>query len=78
MGPLVHSGASRHEISTHYFSCSGGPGAFFIESTPGHVMLNLCFCIRWNLRVTLGILVCPGHEMSMHYFHAWVGTEWFP
>jgi hypothetical protein len=35
---------------THYFSCSGGPGAIFIKSSMGHVMSNLCFCIRWDLQ----------------------------
>jgi hypothetical protein len=33
------------EMSTHYFSCSGGPGGVSIKSVLGHIMLNLCFCI---------------------------------
>jgi hypothetical protein len=94
VGHVVHSGASGHETSTHYFLCLvvpgavsikkrartsytelmflhlvgsaghivqsylavvqnvnallfmlGGPGAVSIKSTPGHVTLNLCFCI---------------------------------
>jgi hypothetical protein len=87
-------------MPTHYFSCSGGPGAVSIKSVPGHyaelmflhpvgsaghvvlfgasrarnvialffileknrygfnkkcvghITLNLCFCIRWDLWVT--------------------------
>jgi hypothetical protein len=52
------------------FSCSGGPGSDHTKSASGHVMLNLCFCIQWDIRVMvmLCVLVCPGHEMSMHYF----------
>jgi hypothetical protein len=34
----------------HYFSCSGRPGAVSIKSMMGHVTLNLCFYIRWDLR----------------------------
>jgi hypothetical protein len=30
--------------------------------------MNLCFGIRWDLWVTLCILVYPGREMSAHYF----------
>jgi hypothetical protein len=40
------------EILTHYFSCSGGHGAVSINSALGHVTPNLCFYIRWDLRVT--------------------------
>jgi hypothetical protein len=52
----------------HYFSCSGGPSAVSIKIASGHITPNLCFCIRWYLRVTYSILVRPGHETSMHYF----------
>jgi hypothetical protein len=33
------------EMSTHYFSCFGGPGAVSIKSILGHVTPNLYFCI---------------------------------
>jgi hypothetical protein len=36
----VHLG---HEMSTHNFSFSGGPGAVSINSSLGHVTLNLVF-----------------------------------
>jgi hypothetical protein len=65
---IVYSSVSGHKKSMHYFSRSGGPGAIWIKSTPRHVTLNLCFCIWWELRVTLCIPVHPRHESSMHYF----------
>jgi hypothetical protein len=46
---LVHPG---REISMHYFLGSGGPNAVSIENASGHVTPNLCFCIRWDRRVT--------------------------
>jgi hypothetical protein len=49
---VVHCSGSGRKTSTHYFSRSGGPGAVFIKSAPGHVMPNLCFCIPWDLWVT--------------------------
>jgi hypothetical protein len=55
-------------MSLHYFSCSGGPGADTTKSVPGHVMMNLCFHIWRDLRVTYCILVHPGCETSTHYF----------
>jgi hypothetical protein len=49
-----------HEMSTHYFSWSGGTGAGSTKSASGHVMLNLCFCIRRDMWVTYCIPVCLG------------------
>jgi hypothetical protein len=56
------------EISVHYFSCSGGPNADLTGSVPGHVMLNLCFCIQCDLLVTSCVWVCLGREMSTLFF----------
>jgi hypothetical protein len=39
-----------------------------IKSAPGHVMPNLCFYHRWDLWVTLYILVRAGHKTLMYYF----------
>jgi hypothetical protein len=59
---------SRSEMSTHYFSCLGGPDVVSTKCTSGHITLNLCFCIRWDLRVMYCVPVCLWHEISTHYF----------
>jgi hypothetical protein len=41
-----------HETSTHYFSCSGGTSTDLTKTVPGHIKLNLCFCIQWDVWVT--------------------------
>jgi hypothetical protein len=51
-GDVVHYGASEARNINAIFSCSGGPGSDHTKDTAGHVMLNLWFCIRWDLRVT--------------------------
>jgi hypothetical protein len=66
-GQVVHSAMSWQETSTHYFLCSGGLGAVFLKSVSGHVTPNLCFCIRWDLRITQCIPLRPGRETSTHY-----------
>jgi hypothetical protein len=55
-------------MSTQNFPYLGGPDAVSIKSASGHITPNLYFCIRYDMRVTLCILVCLAHEMSMHYF----------
>jgi hypothetical protein len=40
-GHVVHSGMSRHKMSTHYFSWSVGPGVVSMKSVSGHVTLKL-------------------------------------
>jgi hypothetical protein len=57
-----------HEMSMNYFSCLGLPSAISIKSALRHVMPDLCFCIRSDLRVTYCILVHTGCEILMHYF----------
>jgi hypothetical protein len=44
-------------------------GLVSINSAPGHITLNLCFCIRWDLWVTWCILVHTGHETLTNCFH---------
>jgi hypothetical protein len=51
-GHVVHSNASGARNIYALFSCSGGPGAVSIKCAQGHVMLELCFWIWWDLRVT--------------------------
>jgi hypothetical protein len=57
-------------MSMHYFSFLSGFVVDNIKSAPGHVTLNLCFCIQCDLQVIYYILVHLWHEMSMHYFHS--------
>jgi hypothetical protein len=59
---------SRREALKHYFSCPGGRSAVSIKSAPGDVMPNVCFCIRWDLRLMKCIPLHQGQETSMHYF----------
>jgi hypothetical protein len=42
---------SRREMSIHYFSCSGGPGAFSIKKRIGTHYAKVVFWIWSNLRV---------------------------
>jgi hypothetical protein len=74
VGHIVHSVRPGRETSTHYFSCSGGTGTDSTKCATGHDTPNLCFCIRWDLRVILGIPVRPGREMLMLYFSCSGGT----
>jgi hypothetical protein len=55
-------------MSTQHISSSAGPGADPNKSMQGHITMNLYFCIRCDLRVTLCVLVRPGLETSTHYF----------
>jgi hypothetical protein len=45
-----------------------GTSTDFTKSAPGHVMPNLCYCIRWDLRVMSCIPMRPGHDTSPHFF----------
>jgi hypothetical protein len=56
-----------HEMSTLYFSCSGGSGVCPTKSTSRHVTTNSCFCIWVDLWVTYYVLVHPRHETLTHY-----------
>jgi hypothetical protein len=64
-----------HEMSSHYFLCSSGPGAVSIKSAPGHITPNLCFCIRWDLQVMWCNAVCPGTKRDCTIFR--LGWDWY-
>jgi hypothetical protein len=71
---IVHSSVSGERNVNALFSCSGGPSAVSIKIAPGHITSNLCFCFRWDLPVTLCILVRLDCETSTHYFSCSGGT----
>jgi hypothetical protein len=71
---VVHSGASGHETSIHYFSCSGGTSTDS-KKTSGDFTSNLCFYIQWDMQVTYCIPVRPGHKTSTEYFSCSRGTS---
>jgi hypothetical protein len=63
-------------ISGVILSHSGGTSMDSTKTSSGHIMWNLCFCIRWDLWLTSCIPVHPWREMSTHYFSfsgAWCG-----
>jgi hypothetical protein len=72
-GHIVHSGASMvWNIDALY--CLGGTGMDSSKGVLGQVMPILCYCIRWNIWVTLCI---PGHQWcgtSTHYILCSGGT----
>jgi hypothetical protein len=51
-GHVVHSSVSGAQNVDAEFLSSGGTSTDSTKSVSGHVMPNLCFCIRWDLRVT--------------------------
>jgi hypothetical protein len=52
VGHIVHFDVYMVQIIGTLFFMLDGLDAVYIESTSGHVMLNLCFCIRRDLRGT--------------------------
>jgi hypothetical protein len=52
VGHVVHSGVSEVRNINTLFLCSGGTGTDSTKIVMGHVTLNFCFCIRWDLHVT--------------------------
>jgi hypothetical protein len=68
VGHVMHSGASEARKVDALFFMLSGTGVDLIKSALGHITLNLCFCIRWDLWVTCCISVRLRRETSMHYF----------
>jgi hypothetical protein len=58
-------------MSTHYFSCSGGPGIDTRKSVLGHVTPHKCFGILCDMCVR-------GVKCQCTIFHARVGEVWIP
>jgi hypothetical protein len=50
----------------HYLSCFGEIDTDCTKKHVGQITLNLCFCIRCDLRVMFCIRVHLGCEMSKH------------
>jgi hypothetical protein len=48
---IMRLGASRREMSRHYFSCSGEPTTLPIKGVLGLISTHLCFSIRCDLQV---------------------------
>jgi hypothetical protein len=66
------------EMSTHYFSWSGGPGEVSIKIVPGHVTSNLCFA-SGRIHTSRSAFRCVrGAKRRYTIFHAWVGSVLFP
>jgi hypothetical protein len=69
----VHPGL---KTLTHYFLCSGGNGTDSTKREPGNITPNLCFCMQWDLRVTLCIPMLLGHQTMKHYFFM-LRCDWY-
>jgi hypothetical protein len=50
-GKVVHSSASGARNVNALFFMLGGTGTDSRKIVMGHVMMNFCFCIRWDLHV---------------------------
>jgi hypothetical protein len=77
VGHVVHSGASgARNGDTLLFMLRWDPDGFD-KSVPGHVTVNLCFCIRWDIRFTYCFPVHLRLETLAYYFlcSVWTGTD---
>jgi hypothetical protein len=74
VGTIVHSGASGHKTSKHFFSCSSGTAMDSTKSVLGHVTPNLCFCIRWDLRLIVYSNASMARNINALFFM--LGWDW--
>jgi hypothetical protein len=77
VGHIVHSGASGPQNIDAPFLCLGGTSTDSIKSALGHVMLNLCFSIWWDLWSRSAFWCVRGVKRRRTIFHDQVGRYGF-
>jgi hypothetical protein len=73
-GHVVHSGASVLRNFDAIFSMLHWDRCGSQKKRVGHGVPNLCFCIQWDLWVTLCIPVSLECQTSTHYFSSSGGS----
>jgi hypothetical protein len=76
-GHVMHSAHLGRATSEHYFSCSSSYGTYSTKSTTGRGILNLCFCIQWDLRAWRAFYMSGAQNVDALFFSL-VGPVWIP